>query len=50
LELSLILCNRPSNHHSDIVTATTVERVLKKLLANLTRRFHRAQSLGDSLI
>jgi hypothetical protein len=48
--LSLILCNCPPNNHSDIVTATTVERVLNKLLANLTRGFHRAQSFGDFLI
>ena len=34
MELSLILCNGPSNHYSDVITATAVERVLKKLLAN----------------
>src|SRR6266403_2897715 len=42
-ELRLFLGDRPSNHHGDIVTPPTIERVLKKLLANLTRGLHRAQ-------
>jgi len=47
---SSLLGDRPSNDYGDIVAPPAIERVLEKLLANLARRFHRPQSLGDPLI
>src|SRR5256714_4399773 len=34
----------------DVVCTSTIERILQQIFAHLLRRFHRAQTLGDSLI
>jgi hypothetical protein len=42
--------NRPTNHDGDVVSGTSIERILQQLFADFLRRRHSAQSFGDARV